>query len=318
MPLNVRPAKVSTIPDIKDEYRVESVVSADGTTIGYRRYGRGPGIVLVEGAMGTAHNYDQLARSLAGNFTVIVPDRRGRGLSPRDFSPDHCLQKEIEDLESLFGQTEAEFLFGLSSGGVIALAAARYLPALRKVILYEPPFPVGSDRFHLVPRFNREVTEGKMATALVTANQMVGLAPPILAILPRSILQLLTGAMLRRDDKTHGEYTPIRTLLPAMRYDFNVVSEMQGKAGDWGEAKVEILLLGGTKSPAYLKMALGVLEQRLPAAKRIEFEGLAHSGPWNADRRGSPNIVADAISEFILKPNARSFAGRAGPIDGRS
>lgn len=38
------------------EYRTESVASADGTTIGYRTIGQGPGIVLVQGAMGTALN----------------------------------------------------------------------------------------------------------------------------------------------------------------------------------------------------------------------------------------------------------------------
>jgi pimeloyl-ACP methyl ester carboxylesterase len=94
-----------------------------------------------------------LAKSLACNSTVIVADRRGRGLSPSDFSLDHCLQIEIPDLDSLLGQTRAEFLFGLSSGGVFALAAARYLPALLKVILNKPPFAVGGDRFALVPRF---------------------------------------------------------------------------------------------------------------------------------------------------------------------
>jgi hypothetical protein len=45
------------------EHTVSAVTSNDGTTIGYRQYGRGPGVILVRGAMGTAHNYDQLARA---------------------------------------------------------------------------------------------------------------------------------------------------------------------------------------------------------------------------------------------------------------
>jgi pimeloyl-ACP methyl ester carboxylesterase len=138
---------VPPIQTQKEAYLQDSVTSRDGTRIGYRRYGRGPGIILVQGAMGTAHNFHQLESSLANKFAVIVPDRQGRGLSPHQFGPDHCLQRELEDLDSLFGQTGAEFLFGLSSGGVIALEASRHLTSIRKMTLYEPPLPVGSRRF---------------------------------------------------------------------------------------------------------------------------------------------------------------------------
>ena len=58
-----------------------SAVSADGTTIGYRQLGRGPGIVVVHGSMSSGYNFLQLAEALADAFTVYLPDRRGRGLS---------------------------------------------------------------------------------------------------------------------------------------------------------------------------------------------------------------------------------------------
>jgi hypothetical protein len=50
--------------------------SKDGTRIGYRQYGCGPGLVIEQGAMGIAQNHDELARLLASEFTVYVPDRR--------------------------------------------------------------------------------------------------------------------------------------------------------------------------------------------------------------------------------------------------
>jgi len=68
---------------------VHSVVSADGTAIGYERLGAGPVLVLVQGAMGTAYTFRELAEALADSFTVIVPDRRGRGMSPRRFDPGY-------------------------------------------------------------------------------------------------------------------------------------------------------------------------------------------------------------------------------------
>lgn len=56
---------------------VGHVLSADGTRIGFERLGAGPGLVLVQGAMGTAYTYRQLAQALADSFTVIIPTGAG-------------------------------------------------------------------------------------------------------------------------------------------------------------------------------------------------------------------------------------------------
>ena len=58
-----------------------SVISGDGTTIGYRRFGTGPALVLLHGSMSSGAHHTELARLLADTFTVYVGDRRGRGLS---------------------------------------------------------------------------------------------------------------------------------------------------------------------------------------------------------------------------------------------
>ncbi|MGC2333419.1 MAG: hypothetical protein WA581_18360, partial [Candidatus Acidiferrales bacterium] len=54
-----------------------SVVSKDGTAIGFRRRGSGPGLILVHGAMQTSRSFTKLAAALSDSFTVCVPDRRG-------------------------------------------------------------------------------------------------------------------------------------------------------------------------------------------------------------------------------------------------
>jgi pimeloyl-ACP methyl ester carboxylesterase len=53
-------------------YATGSVRSTDGTTIGYRRVGTGPGVVVVHGAMGSAQSHVQLAEALADSFTVYL------------------------------------------------------------------------------------------------------------------------------------------------------------------------------------------------------------------------------------------------------
>src|SRR5215470_2288122 len=98
---------------------VGSVVSADGTKIGFERLGAGPVLVLVQGAMGTAYTFRELAEALADSFTVIVPDRRGRGMSPRRFDPGYTIADDVADLDAVLRATDGRFVFGLSSGGDI-------------------------------------------------------------------------------------------------------------------------------------------------------------------------------------------------------
>ena len=60
--------KPSTTP-AWEPYTTGSVTSKDGTTIGYRQLGQGPALVLVQGAMGSAQNFMQLARITASRRT---------------------------------------------------------------------------------------------------------------------------------------------------------------------------------------------------------------------------------------------------------
>lgn len=86
-------------------YTTGSVISKDGTTIGYRQYGHGTPLVIVQGAMGIAYNYDQLAKALADEFTVYIPDRRGRGMSALEYTSAYTIQRDVEDLQSILEKT---------------------------------------------------------------------------------------------------------------------------------------------------------------------------------------------------------------------
>jgi pimeloyl-ACP methyl ester carboxylesterase len=280
---------------------LNSVTSADGTRIGFDQVGQGPGVVLVQGAMGTAANYGELSQILSQSFTVYVPDRRGRGMSPREYSADHSIQRDVEDLDALLSHSGAHFVFGLSSGAVIVLEASRTLPQIRKVALYEPPFQPTGLSSDLIARFNHEVSAGRLAAALVTAMTLVRLGPSWLRAVPRPVMELLASRSLAQDRriKGTGRYAPMRELLPAMRYDFNIVGAMAGTIDAFRQVEPQVLLLGGSKSPRYLKEALASLEDILPQAQRSELKGLDHSAPWNSDRGGDPRRIASALQEFF-------------------
>ena len=282
-------------------FAVHSVTSKDGTRIGYRQYGHGPGLVLEQGAMGIAYNYDELARALADDFTVYVPDRRGRRMSAREFTPDHVIERDVEDLEAMLAHTGAHFVFGLSSGAIITLETARVCQLIHKAVLYEPPFyfqaRVPVER---IARIYDEIGRSDYAAALVTVNSVVKLAPAFVRFIPRTLAQLMTGKIIANEIKRGtGEYAPLRELIPTMRYDFKAVVGRGEKIELYKTVQQEVLLLGGDRSPQYLQNALTGLEKTLPKSKRIEFKGLGHSAAWNREKGGAPQVVAREMVRFF-------------------
>jgi len=276
------------------------VTSQDGTTIGYRQLGRGPGIVLVQGAMGSAQNFMQLAEALSDTFTVYVPDRRGRGLSGLPYSKDYSIQKDVEDLDTLLAKTGARYVFGLSSGALISLQAALTLPAIHKVAIFEPPLFINGTPTAMLPRLEKEIAQGKVAAALITGMKGAQIGPPIFNVMPRWLLELLVSMAVKSEDKKgSGDYLPMRALAPTLQYDFQVVIEMSGALESFRAINAEVLLLGGSKSPAFLKVALDALEKILPHVKRVEFHGLNHAASWNTDRGGQPERVAQELRRFF-------------------
>src|SRR3954454_19173001 len=118
-----------------------TVTSADGTTIAYERTGSGPALVLVDGAMcyRAAGPMRPLAALLQDTFTVYTYDRRGRGESS-DTLP-YTAAREVEDLHALIAQAGGEaYVYAISSGAALTLAAAAVGPGITKLALYEPPF----------------------------------------------------------------------------------------------------------------------------------------------------------------------------------
>ena len=121
---------------------MKTVQSRDGTTIAFDRFGDGPPLILVLGALCDRSAARTLAEVLAGDFAVLTYDRRGRGGSG-DTLP-YAVEREIEDLDALISETgAAPFVFGHSSGAVLALEAAASGLPIARLVVYEPPYIVG-------------------------------------------------------------------------------------------------------------------------------------------------------------------------------
>ncbi len=275
-------------------FTTEFATSGDGTTIGYRTIGSGPGLILVHGGMQASQNFTSLAIELSDSFTVHVPDRRGRGLSGT-YGDGYNLNKECEDIAALLKATGARDVFGLSSGAIVALQAALSFSSIYKIALYEPPLSIDhSSPTSWVARFDREVAEGRLGAAFITV--MKGLdASPIFRLLPRFVLEPMFQLALKNEDLKEGD-VPLNRLIPTMHFDVQLVLETEGLLPTFGAVGAEALLLGGSKSQAFLRLALDALSTTLARCHRITFPALDHMGP---DNSGKPALVADELRRFF-------------------
>jgi pimeloyl-ACP methyl ester carboxylesterase len=298
--LTTTPAAAST-----DEVR-----SADGTTIGYRRIGRGPGVVLLHGGMESSRSHTELAEALSDAYTVHLPDRRGRGLSG-PAGADFSVRKEVEDVAAVLSATDSHLVFGLSAGAIVMLEAARALPGIEKAVIFEPPLAVDGivppdwpERW--LPRLERELADGDTAAALVTGMLAAQVGPRVFDFMPRWLLERLTAMMIANESKTAkpGDVT-FGSLAPTLLSDVQVIVDTKGDLGRYRDVAAEVLLLGGSKSrPPFLRAVLSALERILPHSRRVEFAGLGHAASGNRSdpmngKTARPDLVAQEMRTFF-------------------
>jgi pimeloyl-ACP methyl ester carboxylesterase len=276
-------------------YRTAQVVSSDGTPIAYRVYGRGPGLVLLHGGAGAAQSLGKLAASLATDFTVHVPDRRGRGHSG-PFGPDHGLATECADLDALLRETGARAVFGLSAGAVIALHAATQLTEIDRLALYEPPLIVdGATPEAWVPRYERALDRGDLGAALAAVLKGTRDDRSWLGYIPSAVLRPLLRFAIRREPPREDRI-PMRELVPTLREDAKLVREAVSLVASLDAVRADVLLLGGARSARDLRVGLAALARRLPRAKRVILPSVGHTA---AHDEGRPELVARELRAFF-------------------
>jgi len=290
---------------VNSDMTTGSVVSQDGTTIGYLRVGEGPAVILLHGSMQSARSHSELALALADSFTVYLPDRRGRGMSG-PYPPGYGIRSEVDDLEAVMAVSAAEMVFGVSASGLVVLEAARTNPAISKVAVYEPALlPAGTKHTDWLPRFDREMADGKTGAAMITAMFGLELAPPAMKLMPRPLLASLTNMIMKKEDAAApADAVTMRNLAPTLHYEGTLLAEMAGTIDTFGDVKAEVLLLGGSKGLQFLKPALDDLARTLPRSRRVELAGLDHGASADASKAnpgGKPDVVAAELRSFLAE-----------------
>jgi pimeloyl-ACP methyl ester carboxylesterase len=273
-----------TPSETKGHPMTEFAVSADGTRIAYDRQGSGPPVVLVDGAM-QFRAFDpqttEMARELAGHgFTVIHYDRRGRGESPAE--PPITLEQTLDDLRALIteateGADDAVALFGSSSGGAIALAAAASALPISKLVLWEVPLgdELGTDGAEFLAGLRERIAAGDGAA---TIEYFMKDMPP----------EWLAGAKA-------GQGWPIMTAMgPSLEPDAEVLAWTQSAARPalWAGVTQPTLALTGDETLDLMTPAVDSLVANLPHAFRATVPARDHS--WD------PKVMALAIAGFLV------------------
>ena len=161
----------------------KNISSRDGTSLAYESAGRGATIVLVSGAMSTGATVAPLAARLAERFRVVVYDRRGRGGSGD--TPPYAVEREVEDLAALIEAMGGEAaLYGVSSGGALALRAAASGLPVRQVAVYETPYAMSEEDLGERARYTERLTaalgEGRRGDAVELFLRLTGLGEDVI------------------------------------------------------------------------------------------------------------------------------------------
>src|SRR3954465_15075751 len=93
----------------------------------------GPKVLLLHGGPKTARRLNRLAFELSRDFTVYLPH-----LSGLDDEPG-MLRLDLAEAAEVLDESGAGNVFGVGSGALVALTAARERQDVERLALYEPP-----------------------------------------------------------------------------------------------------------------------------------------------------------------------------------
>lgn len=265
---------------------MRKVISKDGTPIAFDQSGQGPAIILVAGALGTRCDATSLAAVLAPHFTVFAYDRRGRGESG-DTAP-YAVEREVEDIEALINEAGGSaFVFGHSSGAVLALEAARLLPTkVAKLAVYEPPFIVDDSRPPVPEDYVEHLIE--LVSAGRRGEAVAYFMTDAVGVPAEMVAQMRESPM----------WPGLEAVAHTLAYDGIIMADtMRGKPlprDKWTSVAVSTLVMDGGASPVFMHHGAQELVSILPNAQRRTLEGQGH-GP-------SDEVLAPVLQEFFIAP----------------
>ncbi|MGO4594193.1 alpha/beta fold hydrolase [Leifsonia sp. 2TAF2] len=263
---------------------MSTVTSSDGTSIAYELDGSGPAIVLIDGAMcfRDAGPMRPIAQALRERATVVLYDRRGRGASGDRLADPAAradtVAREIDDVAALVEAAGGSAtLFGMSSGGALALAAAAALGSARvpRVAVYEPPYlpdPMLSSAEAYTRDLLAALAAGDRAGAVELFLRRVGV--------PEAGIEGMRNS---------PGWDATLALAPTLAYDDAAM----------GDSRIPDELLQAVSVPV-----LGLAGEQSPGFLRFGAEGVAASsqdGTFEVVAGQTHDVSADAVAPHLIR-----------------
>ena len=250
------------------------IESTDGTRIALDRSGSGPPLVIVLGAFGDRSTSKPLAALLAPIYTDYEYDRRGRG--DRGTGLPLSIDGEVQDLAAVVAAAgRPPFVYGHSSGGILALEAAARGVAIRRLAVYEPPYTGDADPG---PEFGRHLD------GLVAAGRREEAAEQWLAMtgIPAAIIESI---------KLSPGWPSRPALAHTLSQDLRLANHGQVPVERLRPVDVPVLAMAGAASPPWAASTTATLVSALPHASERSVEGQQH---LPADR-----VIAPILKSFF-------------------
>ena len=166
-------------------------VMSEGDELYYEVRGQGQPLLMIAPAGGDGHQYSFVADILADEYKVITYDRRGNARSTMNDPQNFEISQQSRDAVAVLraaGETSA-FVFGNSSGAVIALDMAKTQPqAIRAVVAHEAVIPRMLPDAKKWQQFYARVylTAFRFGSSLAALQFLFGIQVPVLQMIKAS------------------------------------------------------------------------------------------------------------------------------------
>jgi pimeloyl-ACP methyl ester carboxylesterase len=252
-------------------------------------------VICVHGLTRCARDFEPLARALAGEYRVILPDMPGRGTSDRLKNPnEYQISTYVADCVTLIARSGAATVdwIGTSMGGLIgmALAALEHAPIRRLVLNDAGPVVTGQSLNRIaqyvgrVPRF----------PDFAAAEQYIRFVSAPFGPHSDDEWRFLTEIVMRAqpDGSFLSHYDP------AIAVPFNAQLDHQDVVmwPLYDAIRCPTLVVRGEQSDLLTRATTQEMARRGPRARVVEFAGVGHA----------PTLMhADQIAvvrDFLLEP----------------
>ena len=256
------------------------VKSGDGGSIAVWVEGDGPPLVLVHGSVSDHTVFAPLVGELRDEFTIFAMDRRGFGASRDD--PGYSAEREFSDVAAVVDAVAAQagesvVLFGSSWGASCALDAARDLPSLRALVLYEPSlglrYPPGS-----IDRIEERIAAGDNEGAIVEmATKIAGLTEDQIA-----------------ERRAAPNWSQRVATAPTTVREARIEEGWDWQSERFAGIAVPTLLLTGSETPPELAEVTSLTAAAIPGARVHVLAGHGHVAHVS-----EPGVVAQVLRNWL-------------------